>query len=229
MRSPCAAALVALLSAAGCTADQTRAVRDDAGRAGYSLGYQVGMDLERQGREIDADALVRGVRDGLEGAEPALSQDEMNALLRGLKSAIETTRRQDRRQRAEQHREEGAAFLAANAEKEGVVALPSGLQYEVVREGAGKNPGPGNKVQLYYRATLIDGTLFHDSRRSGKEPETLHVSGVIRGLTEALQLMSEGARWRLFIPADLASGRRGPVADRTVIYDVELISIVPQE
>ena len=105
------------------------------------------------------------------------------------------------------------------------MSLPSGLQYEVLRAGTGKRPSSNDSVKVHYRSTLIDGTEFHDSSRSKGEPEMLHVSGVTRGLTEALQLMREGARWRLFLPADLAFGRRGPLADRTVIYEIELVSI----
>ena len=149
----------------------------------------------------------------------------MNAILVGLKKGIEASERKGWRHDAERYREEGREFLAANAQREGVVSLPGGLQYRVLREGEGNSPGPGDRVKVLYRSTLIDGTEFHDSSRPKGEPETLHVSGVTRGLTEALQLMRKGARWRLFLPADLAFGRRGPLADRTVIYEIELVSI----
>ena len=110
-----------------------------------------------------------------------------------------------------------------------MVALPNGLQYRVLQPGTGSRPSRADRVSVHYRSTLIDGTVFHDSRQSGGEPETIHVSGVIRGLSEALQLMQVGARWQLFIPPDLAYGRRGPLADRTVVYEVELLSIEPGE
>jgi FKBP-type peptidyl-prolyl cis-trans isomerase FklB len=206
-------------------ADEKPEIKDAAGRASYSLGYQIGGDLERQAAEIDADALLRGLRDALGGTAPSIPPEEMSAILVGLKRKIEITQRQQKQQMAEKYRAEGEEFLAANAEKEGVVTLPSGLQYEILRNGAGKMPGASDKVVVHYRSTLVDGTVFHDSRQGEGEPETLHVSGVIRGLTEALQLMREGARWRLFMPADLAYGRRGPVAERTVILEVELISV----
>ena len=147
----------------------------------------------------------------------------------GLKRKIETSQRAQKQQMAEKYRADGEAFLAANARQEGVVTLPSGLQYKVLEQGTGSSPGPGDKVEVHYRSTLIDGTEFHNSFQGEGEPETLHVSGVIRGLTEALQLMREGAKWQLFIPADLAYARRGPLADRTVIYEIELISIEPGE
>jgi FKBP-type peptidyl-prolyl cis-trans isomerase FklB len=228
MRSRCAAVLVVVLLPGISLADEKPEIKDAADRASYSLGYQIGSDLERQAAEIDADALLRGLRDALGGTAPSIPPEEMNALLVGLKGKIETTQRQQNQQMAEKYRAEGEEFLAANAEKEGVVTLPSGLQYKVIRQGTGRSPGPSDKVNVRYRSTLIDGTEFHNSYRREGEPETLHVSGVIRGLTEALQLMREGARWQLFIPAALAYGRRGPLADRTVICEIELISIEPR-
>jgi FKBP-type peptidyl-prolyl cis-trans isomerase FklB len=201
---------------------------EDAGdRASYSLGYQIGGDLERQTAEIDADALLQGLRDALGEVPPSIPPEEMQAILVGLKRKIQTTARDERLQAAERYRAEGEEFLAANAEKEGMVVLPSGLQYRSLRQGTGRRPGPGDKVKVHYRSTLLDGTEFHNSFRGEGEPELLHVSGVIRGMAEGLQLMREGARWQLFIPADLAYGRRGPLADRTVIYEVELISVEP--
>jgi FKBP-type peptidyl-prolyl cis-trans isomerase FklB len=114
--------------------------------------------------------------------------------------------------------------LAENATKEGVKTTPSGLQYKVIREGTGKTPGPHDSVTVHYRGTRLDGREFDSSYRKN-EPATFRVDGVIRGWTEALQLMKEGAKWQLFIPADLAYGERGPLADKTLIFDVELISV----
>ena len=227
MRSRCAAVLVVLLLPVTCLADETPQIVDAADRTSYSLGYQIGGDLERQATEIEADALLRGLGDALGGTAPSIPPEEMHAILVGLKQKIETTQREQKRQMAEKYRAEGEAFLAANAEQEGVVTLPSGLQYKVLRQGTGKSPGPSDKVNVHYRSTLIDGTEFHNSFLGEGEPETLQVSGAVRGMTEALQLMREGARWQLFVPADLAYGPHGPLADRTVIYEVELISIEP--
>jgi len=227
MRSRCAAVLVVVLLPGISLAEEKPEIKDAADRASYSLGYQIGGDLERQAAEIDADALLRGLRDALGGTAPSISPEEMSAILVGLKRKIEITQRQQKQQMAEKYRAEGEAFLAATAEKEGVVTLPSGLQYRVIKQGTGSSPGPSDKVNVHYRSTLIDGTEFHNSFQGEGEPETLHVSGVIRGMTEALQLMRQGARWQLFIPAELAYGRRGPLADRTVICEIELISIEP--
>ncbi len=122
------------------------------------------------------------------------------------------------------YRAEGSEFLASNAKKQGVITLPSGLQYKVLEEGTGRSPGPNDSVTVHYRGTLIDGNEF-DSSYGNNEPATFQVGGVIPGWTEALQLMKEGAKWQLFIPPDLAYGKRGPLSDRTLIFEVELISI----
>jgi FKBP-type peptidyl-prolyl cis-trans isomerase FklB len=229
MRSGCAAVLVLALLPGISLADEKPEIKDAAGRASYSLGYQIGGDLERQAAEIDADALLRGLRDALSETPPSIPPEEMQGILVGLKRKIETTQREQKQQMAEKYRAEGEEFLAANAEQKGVVTMPSGLQYKVLHQGTGSSPGPSDKVSVHYRSTLIDGTEFHNSNRGEGEPETLHVSGVVQGLTEPLQLMRAGAKWQLFIPADLAYGQRGPLADRTVIYEIELISIEPGE
>ena len=225
MSSRCAAVLAVVSIPGICLADTKPEIDGSAGRVGYSLGHQIGRDLKRQTMDIDADVMLRGLRDALGGTGPSIPEEEMNALLVGLKKRIGAPEKKGRREDAERYRAEGSEFLAVNATREGVVSLSSGLQYEVLRAGTGKRSGPNDRVKVHYRSTLIDGTEFHDSSRSEGEPETLHVSGVTRGLTEALQLMREGARWRLFLPADLAFGRRGPLADRTVIYEIELVSI----
>jgi FKBP-type peptidyl-prolyl cis-trans isomerase FklB len=225
MSSRCAIVLSLVLVAAIGRAKETLPIESPVERASYSLGHQIGKDLRREGREIDLKVLERGVREGLEGKPPALPHPQMDELLVGLKRGIQATQPRRRQEIAGERRADGEAFLAANAKKPGVVGLESGLQYKVREPGTGKSPGPRDTVVVHYRSSLIDGSVFHDSRAGDGEPETLHVSGVIRGLTEALQLMREGERWQLFIPPDLAYGRRGPLADRTVVYEVELISI----
>jgi FKBP-type peptidyl-prolyl cis-trans isomerase FklB len=200
---------------------------DPMDRASYSLGHQIGRDLLRQGSQVDSNALRQGLVDGLAGAEPAIDPQEMQQVLAELKRRIVAAERQHRREGEAQHREQGEEFLAENITKEGVVTRESGLQYKVIEEGSGKKPGPADRVIVHYRGTTIDGKEFHDSRERPGKAEMLHVSGVIRGLTEALQLMKVGAKWRLFVPPDLAYGRRGPLADHTVIFDVELIAIEP--
>jgi FKBP-type peptidyl-prolyl cis-trans isomerase FklB len=199
------------------------ALKEEKDRVSYSVGYQIGGDLEKQHMGIDPAAFLKGIEDALAEAQPQLSPGEMRAILQEMKSKILAEKRQQKQAKAEKYRGEGREFLAANARKEGVVTLPSGLQYKILREGTGRTPGPTDKVTVHYRGTLIDGTEFGSSYRKN-EPATFYVNGVIQGLTEALQLMKEGARWQLFIPADLAYAERGPIGEKAVIFDVELIS-----
>jgi FKBP-type peptidyl-prolyl cis-trans isomerase FklB len=203
--------------------------KETVARASYSLGHQIGMDLARQGRAVDVESLRRGLLDALAGRVPALSDAERTALLVGLKRNIVTAEREDRIRGMSSLRQAGAAFMAENAQKEGVIELPSGLQYRVIRAGTGLRPGPDDRVTVRYRSTRLDGAAFHDSTREGAAPETFRVSGLVPGLTEALQLMPEGSRWEIFLPPDLAFGRRGPLQDQTVIYDLDLLEVLPAD
>ena len=197
-------------------AAQMLPLKDENDRLNYSLGFQIGDSLRRQGVKVSPDVLLKGIQDALSASEPLMSLEEMKKTL--------ASERQEKRKMAEQYWREGQEFLAKNAKKPGVVTLPSGLQYKVIREGTGKSPGTNDSVTVNYRGTLINGHEFDSSYRKG-EPATFRVDGVIKGWTEALQLMKEGAKWQLFIPPDLAYGRRGPLENQTLIFDVELISV----
>lgn len=212
-------------------AEENLKLDSDADRIGYSLGQQIGRDFKRQGVELDEASFVRGFEDATLGGEPVMGREEMTAILGGLKGRITTAQRaeaQERRMRkqkeAEEIRRKGQEFLAENAEKPGVKALPSGLQYKVIRPGSGKKPDPQDVVKVHYRARLINGHEF-DSSYSSDDPASIPLNGVIPGWTEALQLMREGAKWELYIPPDLAFGSRGPLADKTVIYEIELLGV----
>lgn len=194
-------------------------------RLSYSLGYQIGEDLKRQGTELRPEALQRGIRDGLSGLAPGVEPQQMQQVLAGLKKRLAMDERAQKQKSIEDYRGEGREFLAANAKKEGVVALPSGLQYQVLAEGSGKTPGPNDIVTAHYRGTTLDGAVFYDSHRGEGQPDSFHVGAVIPGMGEALQRMREGDKWRLFVPADLAYGERGPLADRALIFEVELVSV----
>lgn len=197
-------------------------------RMSYSIGYQVGRDFKNQKLELRPQALLNGLRDALQGKESAISEQEMRAALRNLQQIVIERRKTEMERAAEENGRAGAAFLAANGRKDGVVTLPSGLQYKVIQEGEGMSPAPTDKVTVHYEGRLIDGTEFDSSISRGK-PATFPVGGVIPGWTEALQLMKPGAKWRLFIPPDLAYGRTGAGGsigpNSTLIFDVELISI----
>ena len=225
------AILSSLLSFSFCLAGEQPELNDQSDQVSYSLGHQIGSDLKQQKTEINQDLFLKGMEDALAEKEPKLSSEEMQTILVELKKEImgsqkaeQAKRRADQQKKKEQYRGEGREFLAKNAKKEGVKTLPSGLQYRVIKEGTGKTPKAHDTVKVYYRGTLLNGTEFDSSLRPN-EPATYRVDGVIRGWTEALQMMKEGAKWQLFIPADLAYGERGPLADRTVIYEIELVSV----
>jgi FKBP-type peptidyl-prolyl cis-trans isomerase FklB len=194
-------------------------------RINYSIGYQIGGDFKRQGVELNPEAVVRGIQDALSGAEPFIAPREMRTTLMNLKRKIVADQQKSQAKQVGKYRAQGREFLAANANKPGVVTLPSGLQYKEIRQGTGKQPGPHDTVTVHYRGTRIDGTEFDSSDRNDAAA-TFRVDGVIRGWTEALQLMKEGAKWQLVIPPDLAYGERGPLRDRTLVFDVELIAVV---
>lgn len=212
-------------------AGEVQKLDSEADLISYSLGQQIGRDFKRQGVDLDAEELVRGFKDANTGAEPAWSREEMDAILGTLKSKInadqreEAQKRQTQRQKeAEERRREGQEFLADNRSKPGVKTMPSGLQYKIIQPGTGKKPGPQDVVRVHYRARQLNGHEFDSSYSSGG-PVSFSVNKVIRGWTEALQLMREGAKWELYLPPELAYGRRGPLAHQTVIYEVELLEV----
>ncbi len=190
----------------------------------YAVGLQIAQDLKRNGMDIDADSVAMAIEDVFEGKKPRLTMEEMQTLFSDFQKK-ETAKTE---LIASTNKAEGEAFLAENKGKEGVVALASGLQYKVITAGSGAQPAADSTVSVHYRGTLINGTEFDSSYQRG-EPVTFAVNGVIRGWTEALQLMKEGAKWRLFIPSDLAYGPRGAGADigpnSMLQFDVELLSV----
>ena len=207
------------------TAAQAAVVLDtQAQKSSYVIGTDIGGRLSAEGFEIDRTALVAGLDDALSGADQRLSEEEAHAAITAV--IEERQAKAERAVAAEKNRAEGEAFLAANKEKEGVITTESGLQYKVIVEGSGENPTPEDTVQVHYRGTLIDGTEFDSSYARG-EPAEFQVNRVIAGWTEALQLMSEGAKWELYIPSELAYGPRGAGADigpdAVLIFEVELL------
>jgi FKBP-type peptidyl-prolyl cis-trans isomerase FklB len=207
-----------------CLASEKPRSIEEKDRVSYSLGYRAGGDFKQQILDVDPQAFLQGVEDAMAEAKPQLSQEEMRSILLELRKKILADKQRQRVAAVNRYIREGQEFLAENAKKEGVVTLPSGVQYKVIRKGDGRQPGPNDEVTVHYRSFLIDGTEFGSSYRKG-ESRTFHVSGLIRGLTEALQLMKEGDRWQIFVPAEHAFSKRGPLGYRTVIYDVDLISI----
>jgi len=196
-------------------------------RASYAIGANIGTSLKEQGMEIDPKTLAAGLSDAL-ADKLALTETEIRETLMALQQDMMTKMQAKQKVLGEKNLKEGEAFLAANAKKEGVKTLPSGLQYKVTKSGTGKSPKATDTVKVHYHGTLIDGTVF-DSSVERKEPVTFAVDQVIPGWTEALQLMKEGDKWQLFIPAKLAYGERaaGPKIspNSTLIFDVELLAI----
>jgi len=194
----------------------------------YALGMNLGTTLHKQSVEVDPNLLLQGLKDAIAGGKMLMTEDEARAAIMQTQNELRAKQQAQMQQAAEANKKEGAAFLAANKGKEGVVTLPSGLQYKILKAGTGPKPKATDSVVCNYRGTLINGTEFDSSYKRG-QPATFPVNGVIKGWTEALQLMPVGSKWQLFIPPDLAYGERGAGADigpnATLIFEVELMSI----
>jgi len=215
-----------------CTAQEGPILEDEQDRINYSVGYQIGGDFERQGIELDRESLIKGIEDALSEAKPLMTLQEMRSTLVELKKRINATQKERLKEAAEKNLAAGLAFLAENSKKEGVKTLPSGLQYRVLAEGEGAPPKATDTVTVHYRGTSINGTEF-DSSYSRNEPDTFQADRVIEGWKEALQMMKPGAKYELFIPSELAYGKRGAGSkigpNSALIFEVELISVEPAE
>ena len=217
---------VGLLSTFSMAAEKP-ALKDTKDKESYSLGYQFGQSMKAQGIDLDLEIYASGIRDAVNGATPQFTPEEIRNTVTELQKRLAAARQRERKEMADKNLADGNAFLEENKKKEGVVSLPSGLQYTVLAEGSGKTPKATESVTVNYRGTLTNGTEFDSSFKRG-QPATFEVGKVIRGWTEALQLMKEGAKWRIFIPPALAYGDRGtgPIPpNSTLIFDVELLSV----
>jgi FKBP-type peptidyl-prolyl cis-trans isomerase FklB len=201
-------------------------------KVSYAIGMNIGSTLHRQSMDIDPNILLQGLKDAMAGGKTLLSEEEARATLTELQNDMRKKQQEKMQQAGEANKKEGDAFLAANKAKEGVVTLPSGLQYKVLTSGKGPKPTATDSVVCNYKGTLIDGKEFDSSYKRG-QPATFPVSGVIKGWTEALQLMPVGSKWQLVVPSDLAYGERGQGGDigpnATLIFEVELLSIQPKD
>ena len=216
--------VIALSFASSAQAADGLNFEDETTRINYSLGYQIGGDFKRQEVDLDAAAVAQGIEDALSDAAPKMSAAEMRDTLVELKRKVVADQRKQAVSKELQYLQEGEKFLEENGRREGVVTTESGLQYEVIEPGSGASPGPQDTVTVHYKGTLIDGKQF-DSSYGKNKPATFQVDGVIKGWSEGLQLMKEGAKYRLFIPNKLAYGSRGPLEHRTLIFDVELLEV----
>ncbi len=213
-------------------AQESSAFKSQRERRSYALGVQVGDTMRRQGVDMDDDLYSQGVKDALSGGKMLMSNEEISSTLRDLREELKkeqiVSRTEKRQEFAERNRKEGQSFLTENKAKEGVVTLPSGLQYKIIKPGDGDKPRVNDTVVCNYRGTLLDGLEFDSSYKRGR-PATVTVARVIRGWREALQLMPAGSKWQLFVPPELGYGKRGAGKligpNATLIFELELLAI----
>ena len=221
------AALGTVLFAAQGYAAESRELKENKDKVNYAIGVNIIGNIKQQGIDIDLDLVIQGMKDAHSGGKLLLTDDELRKAISQYHVAARQKRSQVGSKVAEENKHAGEAFLAENAKMEGVVVLPSGLQYKILKTGDGKKPTDTDTVECQYRGTLINGAEFDSSYRTGK-PATLKMSAVIPGWREALKLMPAGSKWQLFVPSQLAygargSGRIGPNA--TLIFEVELLAV----
>ena len=222
------AGLGILVLAAQVSAGEPPALKTQKEKISYGIGVDMSRNFKKQGVEYDLKTLMRGFQDESSGKKLLMSEEEMRSTLNAYQTELLQKRVQALRVAAEQNKKAGDAFLAENKTKEGVVTLPSGLQYKILKAGDGKKPTESDTVECNYRGTLINGTEFDNSARTGK-PATFKVAGLITGWTEALQLMPVGSKWQLVIPPQLAYGDGGAGSvigpNATLIFELELLAI----
>jgi len=219
--------LTALLVTPGImSADPVRELKSDIEMLSYSIGMQIGANLQQQGFDIDPVRIAQGMRAGFHGTELLISAEDSSKAMARLRAQLSDKRKE----KGEANLKAGQAFLEANREQDGVVELDSGLQYKAIAEGEGASPQKQDRVTVHYRGRLLDGTEFDSSYKRGK-PSEFGLTGVIKGWQEALPLMKTGAKWELYIPSKLAYGSRGKQPDigpnSVLIFDIELVAIKP--
>jgi FKBP-type peptidyl-prolyl cis-trans isomerase FklB len=214
---------------------QTLTLKTQKDKVSYAIGMNIGMGMKKDSLDVDPVILARGLKDALSGAKPLMTEAEMVSVMNDLRTQMTAKKQAETQRISEANKQAGQQFLSANKAKPGVVTLPSGLQYTIVKEGTGPKPTATDSVVCNYRGTLVNGTEFDSSSKHGG-PATFPVSGVIKGWTEALQLMPVGSKWELYVPSDLAYGERSPGAEigpnSTLIFEIELLNIQerkPQE
>ncbi len=203
-------------------------LKTDREKQSYAMGMNLGTGLHRNGITLDPALVARGLKDAQSGAKTAMTEDEARAALGQLQNSVRGKLEEKAKQEGAANRKTGDAFLAANKTKEGVVTLPDGLQYKILTAGNGPKPTASDTVTCNYRGTLINGTEFDSSYKRG-QPASFPLGNVIKGWTEALQMMPVGSKWQLFIPPDMAYGDHPPSREiapgSTLIFEVELLSI----
>lgn len=220
--------LVVLLLATPAVAEKKVELKTAKDKLSYSIGFDMGSSLKRNGIEVDPRILTKAIQDVLLGGKPLMTEQEMRDSIMALQKEMAAKQQEQAKGMGDKNMKEGEAFLTENKKKEGVTVLPSGLQYVVLAEGKGNRPKATDTVTVQYRGTLIDGTEFDSSYKRG-QPATFALNQVIKGWTEGVQLIKEGGKIRLFVPSELAYGDRGAGAqigpNAALIFEVELISV----
>jgi FKBP-type peptidyl-prolyl cis-trans isomerase FklB len=210
------------------SAQEAPALKTEKDKLSYAMGMDLGTQLKTRSVDIDTAVFSQGLRDALSGGKTLLTEAEAKAIITELQKGILVKQAEQARIAGAKNKAEGEAFLAANKAKDGVVTVPSGLQYKILTTGTGKKPTLDDTVVCQYRGTLLDGKEF-DSSYKRNEPATFPVKGVIKGWTEVLQLMPVGSKWQVFVPSTLAYAERGAGADigpnATLIFEIELVAI----
>lgn len=223
-------AIIALTFVTAVSAEEKSALKDTKDKVSYSIGLDIGSTLKKQNIDVNADTLVAGLKDALSGAKPQLTEEQIKEVMTNFSKELRDKQQAAMQEATQKNAAVGQKFLAENKTKPGVKTTASGLQYKVLKEGSGPTPKETDTVVTNYRGTLINGTEF-DSSYKRNEPVTFPVNGVIKGWTEALQLMKKGSKYQLFVPAELAYGPRGAGQDigpnETLIFEVELVDIKP--
>ncbi len=223
-----AATVLSLAMSSAMAADDQGSLSTDMDKLSYSIGADLGKNFKKQGIDVNPSALADGMKDGMGNGELKLTEQQMKDVLNRFQQELMARRNAEFNKKASENKAKGEAFLDQNKSKDGIVVLPSGLQYKVLNQGSGIKPTKSDTVTVEYTGKLINGTVFDSSEKTGK-PATFKVSQVIPGWTEALQLMPAGSTWEVYVPADLAYGPRsvgGPIGpNETLIFKIHLLSV----
>lgn len=226
----CSAAFQAAIAAETPATASSSSLTNEADKISYSIGIDIGQSFRKQNIQINSDLFMTGLKDGQNDKQTLLSKEEIYQTLVGLQNKLAQQQAETTAQQAKDNLAKGEAFLAKNKTATGIKTTASGLQYRVIKQGKGAIPKPGDIVTTHYRGHLIDGTEF-DSSYKRNEPATFTVNAVIPGWTEALQLMTPGSKYELFIPSNLAYGSQGIGRiigpNETLIFEIELLSVKP--